>query len=1057
MKKVLILLFFTASCSGILAQRTVRGRIISDDDGDVLPGASIVVKGSTTGVTSDVNGNYSINAPSEQSILQFTFIGFVTEEIVVGNQSEINVRMKSGVRQFEELVLIGYGEQRKASIVGAVSNIKSDDLRRAAPSNLTANIGGRITGALVRLGDGNVGGADSRWQTGELDDATIVIRGRATSNPTSPLVIVDGVESNFNRINPEDVEQLSILKDASATAVYGVRGANGVILITTKQGNIGKPKIRVNAQVRAHQPLKYPRPLGSYQYALLHNEAERNSGVPETYSPEDLEHYRLGDDPYFHPDVDWYDELVKPYFLEEQYNASITGGTENVKYYISGEYNHAGGPWKTKKEMENDYKRYNLRTNFDFNITKTTELSVKLNGRMENRGDAFYGESTGNRYYGSFWYHISHVSPNIAPIRWPNGSWATGRYQNWNVRALLDDGGYRTRFTNALDASTHLKQKLDFILPGLTASALYSSTYASGYRIKWGEENVTQLFSYSVDPVTGEETYKQDYDKRPHGRNPDVAIQPGESGQDNSVHYIRKMQTEFRLNYSRLFNEVHRLDLLALVQQSQTEDNWAMPLLYRGFSGRFNYAYKMKYLLDVSAAYNGSDRFAKGERYAWFPAVGLGYVISEENFWKDNLAFFPYLKFRVSYGTVGNDRLASSLRYMYKYEFNSIGSRGQSYGSQELYSFGETPQGQPGITEGALANEHVTWEVAKKYNAGVDLRIWDDRIKLSADIFREKRDNILAIRGDVPTQAGISGTLPASNIRKTTNGGYEFELSISDSFGDFDFTIGGNYSFARSNVVDWAEAPDLYEYRMAKGQPVGQPLAYLWSGKFYEQEDIDNPNVAKPEAGAVPGDLMFVDLSGDGIIDGSDQTRKLGNGNGGIGYGTLPEIVYGFNTNFGYKGFYVDLFWQGVAHVNSRWVNGMRYEFNGGPEWGNVYSFHLDRWVHDPANGLDTRATAKYPRLAIGGAWATTANSSFQRLNSSFLRLKSVEIGYNFPKQWIKNIGMSDLRLFVGGSNVLTFDKIGWVDPEYNPEDSGNRGNSYPQTKFYSIGINASF
>lgn len=1054
MKKVLILLFFIALCSGISAQKSVRGRIVSADDGEGLPGASIIIKGTAQGVVSDLSGNFRITVPSEKSVLQFTFVGYVTQEIVVGNRTEIDVSLKTEINELDEVIVVGYGEQKKASIVGAVSNIKSEELRRAAPSNLTANIAGRVTGALVRLGDGNVGGADNRYSTGELDDATIYIRGRATSNPAAPLVIVDGVESRFDRINPEDVDQLSLLKDASATAVYGVRGANGVIVITTKKGFTGKPKINVNAQIRAQQPLKYPRPLGSYEYALLHNEAQRNDGATPLYSEEDLEHYRTGDDPIFHPDVDWYDEIVKTYFIEEQYNANVSGGTEKVKYYISGEYNHAGGPWKTKKSMENDYKRYNLRTNFDFALTKTTDLSVKLNGRMENRGDVFYGESTGQRYFGSFWYHISHVSPNVAPIRWPNGSWAYGINDNWNVRAILDDGGYRTRFTNALDASAILRQKLDFVLPGLSAQVLYSSTYTSGYRLKWGEQNVAQLFDYSVDPVTGAETYTQKADRRPHGRNTDVAIS---SDQDNSVHYIRKTQTEFRLNYNRIFAEDHRVDVLALIQQSRSEDNWILPVNYRGFTGRINYAYKMKYLLDISAAYNGSDHFAKGKRYALFPAVAAGYVISEENFWKNSIGFIPYLKIRGSYGTVGNDRIAEGLVYMYRYDFTGSPNRGQSYNNQETYNFGETPQGQGGIHEGALGNEHVTWETARKFNIGIDLHLWESKIKLSADIFRENRDNILAIRTDVPSQTGLAGTLPPGNIRITTNGGYEFELSYSDRFGDFDITLGGNYSFARSKVIDWAEAPDQYAYRMAKGYPVGQPLGYLWSGKFYEQEDIDNPNVAKPTGKVIPGSLMFIDLNGDGVIDANDQTRQLGKN--GIGYGTIPEIVYGFNTNFGYKGFYLDLFWQGTAHVNSRWVNGMRYEFNGGGngQWGNVYSFHLDRWVYDPERGLDTRSTAKYPSLMLNGAWATTQNSSFQRLNSAFLRLKSVEFGYDFPKRWVNKLGMSALKVFVGGSNVLTFDKIGWVDPEYNPEDSGNRGNSYPQTKFYSLGVNVSF
>jgi len=938
------------------------------------------------------------------------------------------------MQALEEVIVVGYGEQKKASIVGAVSNIKSEELKRAAPSNLTANIAGRVTGALVRLGDGNVGGADYLHGTGELDNAQIYIRGRATSNPADPLIIVDGVESHFNRINPEDIAQFSVLKDASATAVYGVKGANGVIVITTKQGTQGKPKISINTQVRAHSPLKYPRPLGAYDYARLWNEAQLNDNpnAKLKYSDVDLEHYKNGTDPVFHPDVDWYDELVKPFFIEEQYNANISGGTDKVKYYISGEYNHAGGPWKTKKDMENDYKRYNLRTNLDFHVTKTTDLSVKLNGRMESRGDVNYGESTGNRYYGSCWYHISATPPNIAPIRWPNGTWAYGYDGTWNIRAILDDGGYRTRMSNSLDAGLNLRQKLDVILPGLSADVLYASTYSSGYRTVWGfNEQIPERWDYKIDK-TGAEIYTQRATQKYHERNTMYY--------ENIVPFDRRFQTEFKLKYNHLFAKKHKVDALALFQQSKRERNAELPVAARGFSGRLNYGYDTKYLLDISAAYNGSDRFAKGSRYALFPAAALGWVISEENFWKNNIAFIPYLKFRGGYGTVGNDRIGNEMRYMYQYSFGEYGG---------AYNFGETPQQQGGVYEGTLGNDKVTWEVARKANFGIDIHLWESKIKLSADIFQEKRDNILAYREDVSAYTGLAGTLPAVNVRKVSNRGYEFELSYADKFGDFDFYVGGNYSFARSNIEEWAEAPQKYERMMQKGHPIGQPLGYIWTGEFYSYADLINPDVAKPKSGKVQaGDLKFKDLNGDGVIDENDKTRELGKN--GIGYGDIPEIVYGFNTNFGYKGFYLDIFWQGSAHVNSRWYREMRYEFSGA-RGGNVYDFHLDRWTPETAE------TAKYPRLSIGGAPLTQENSTFQYINTAFLRLKSAELGYNFPKRKISKIGLSELRTFVGGSNLLTFDKVGFVDPEYNPAGSGNRGNSYPQTRFFSVGVSVSF
>jgi len=1047
-KIVFVLLFLIALCSGVVNAQSVSvsGRVIADDEPDGMPGVNVTVTGTTIGAVTDVTGRYTITVPTAQSTLRFSAVGYKSQEVAVNNQRIVNVTLALDVLALEEVVVTAFGEQKKSSIVGAVSNIKSEDLRRAAPSNLTGNIAGRITGALVRLNDGNVGGGDYRYGSGELDNAQIFIRGRATSNPANPLVIVDGVESSFGRINPEDVDQLSVLKDASATSMYGVRGANGVIVVTTKQGVIGKPKVSVNTQVRAHSPLKYPRPLDGYQYALLKNEALRNNGDAPQFTQEDLEHYRLKDDPYFHPNVDWYDELVKPFFIEEQYNANVTGGTDRVKYYVSGEYNHAGGPWKAKKDRENDYKRFNLRTNLDFNLTKTTDLNVKLNGRMETRGDVNYGESTGQRYYGSFWYHISAVCPITAPIRWPNGTWAHGDAGPWNARAILDDGGYRTRMSNALDASLNLQQKLDFITPGLSASVLYSSTYTSGYRRVWGGEQVNATWNYTVDPVTGAEKYTMVRAQGSHDRG--VAVD-----NDNMVRYTRNQQMEFRLKYDRLIADRHQINALILAQQSKQETVWYIPVTYRGFTGRINYSYDLKYIIELSGAYNGSDNFSKGNRYALFPALGLGWVISEEKFWKENLKFIPYMKIRGGYGMVGNDKLAGGMRYLYRYAFNGSPNRYNEY-SAETYNFGIIPVSQYGIYEGTLGNENITWEIARKSNLGVDLQLWESRIRFTTEVFYENRSNILAVREDVPDQAGYSSgsgttvTLPPGNVREVTNRGYEFELSFSDSFGDFDFSVGGNYSFARSRVENWAEAQQEYTYRMRKGVPVNQPIGYIWTGKFYTQADLDNPAVPRPAGTIRPGDLMFEDINGDGIIDANDQTRKLGKN--GIGYGFIPEIVYGFNTNFGYKGFYLDLFWQGSAHVSSRWVNSMRYEFNGG-QGGNVYSFHLDRWTEE------TQATAKYPRLIIGAAPLTREASSFQYINSSFLRLKSAELGYSFPKKMISGLGVSSLKIFIGGNNILTFDKVGFVDPEYNPEGTGNSGNAYPATKFYSVGVNVAF
>ncbi|MDR1225247.1 MAG: TonB-dependent receptor [Tannerella sp.] len=1031
MKRLYILLSAILFCSSLWAQNiTVKGKIISPEDPEGLPGVTVMIKDSGTGTVTGTDGSYTIRVPSQETILRFSSIGFVTREIEVGRQTVIDLSLEPDVKFLDEVVVVGYGEQKKASVVGAISSVKNEDLKKATPSNLTAAIGGRVTGALVRLGDGNVGGGDARYSSAELDNAQIFIRGKATTNTAVPLILVDGVESSFSRINPEDVEQFSVLKDAAATAVYGVRGANGVIIVTTRQGVAGKPKITLNMQGRMHEPLKFPHPLGAYDYAVLYNEANRNMGNKETYSEEAIEHWRLGDDPLRYPDVDWYDEVVKDHFFEEQINLNITGGTESVKYYVSGEYNHAGGPFAAVKRLENDYKRYNLRTNFDFKVTGTTDLSVKLNGRLESRGDINYGESTGQRYYGSFWYGILSSANNVAPVYNPNGTYTYGDGPNWNLRSILDEGGYRVRFSNSLDANLNLKQKLDFVLPGLSTRIMYGSTYSSGSRKVINPEQIPALWNYNPD--TGKYSLARAEGAKSYGVD------------NNNLPYARRTHWEFALNYDRTFAGAHNVTALAIYTQDASESNNSLPVSHRGVAGRLTYDYKLKYLAEVNMGYNGSDQFDKDNRYALFPSVSLGWVLSEEDFMKNHVGFINFLKFRGSYGTAGNDKIGS-YRYLYQYEFNTTNSRWTDY-QHEIYNFGVTPVSQNGMREGTLGNDNVTWEVAKKANIGVDLRLWKNRIKFTADVFREKRDNILAVRADIPIQTGLTTSkLPAQNIRKVSNKGYELELSYMDTFGDFEVSIGGNYTYARSNVDYMAEVQMLYPHMMSVNHPVGQPFGYVWTGKFYDYDDLTDPNVPKPSGTVYAGDLMFEDVNGDGVIDNYD--RKA------VGYTTVPEIIYGFNTGVAYKGFYLDLFWQGAAHVSSRYNNELRYEFYS----KNVLPFHKDRWVYDPERGLDTRETARYPSLIIGGSTWTRENSSFQYLNSAFLRLKTAEFGYSFPAAACKKMQLGGLRIFLSGSNLFTFDEIGFIDPEYNPDSTGNRGNSYPQTKFYAAGLSVTF
>ena len=1003
---------------------SVRGSIVSAEDGGGLPGVNVIVKGTSRATITDTDGNFEISVPSAESMLVFSLVGFKSKEILVGNRSQVTITMEPDIAALDEVIVVGYGSQEKASIVGAISNVDIDEMKKAAPSNLTSAIAGRVTGALVRLGDGNIGGGDDRYSTGVLDDAQIFIRGRATTNSAQPLILVDGVESSFSRINPEDIAQFSVLKDASATAVYGVRGANGVILITTKSGTVGKPRVTLNTQLRMQQPLNFPRPLGAYDYAVLFNEALRNAGQDPLYTDTDLEHWRTGDSPYTHPDVNWYNELVKDHFWEQQHDVNINGGTETVKYYISGEYDHAGGPFKAGEDLESTYDRYNLRTNFDFNITESTELSVKLNGRYEKKGDVNHGEPTGRRYYGSFWYDILGRLGNISPVYNPNGTFAFGENASWNAMADLKAGGYRTRLTNTAEANFNLRQKLDFVTPGLSFRTMFGLIYGSGTRKKMGGERDPALWDYNA--TTDEYTLRRAEAVRGYSI--------------DRLGYARRTHIEFALNYDKTIARDHRITAMGIYIQTSDESDAVLPVSYRGLAGRLTYAYKSKYLAEVNVGYNGSDQFSKENRYALLPAGSLGWVISEENFMKDNVGFIDFLKIRGSYGTAANDQIGS-YRYLYRYEFQNTDRRWTDY-SHEVYNFGITPESQTGIREGTLGNEDVTWEIARKANIGIDLEAVRSRLSLTVDVFQEKRDNILVIRQDVPTQTGLnSDKLPAQNLGKVTNKGFELALSYRQPVGDFSFTVGGTYTFARSNIDYIAEAQKEYDYQMRANKPIGQPFGYVWTGEFYDYDDLENPGIAKPEGTLYAGDLIFEDLNDDGVINDYDITA--------IGYPSIPEEIFGLNLDFSYKNVYISTFWQGASNISSRYGRELRYEFAP-----NILPFHKDRWVYDPERGLDTRETATYPSLIIGGSTQTTANSTFQLQNSEYLRLKAAEIGYNFPEHIVKKVRMSDLRVFISGSNLWTLSHIEYIDPEYRADA---RGNYYPQTRFYAIGLSASF
>lgn len=1020
---------------------------VSDNKGLALSGATIRIENTNIGTISGPAGEYSLRIPDPKAVLVFSFVGFTARKLSLNGRTQLNVNLAEDAAAIAELQVVGYGIQKKASVVGAISNINLPELRRAAPSNLSNALGGSMPGLITRMGDGAIGGVQNRYSNGSLDDAQIYIRGKSTLNAQAALVLIDGVEGSLSRMNPEDIEQFTVLKDASATAIYGVRGGNGVILITTRRGEPGKPKLSATSQFRRMQPLDFPKFLGSYDYASLYNEALRNADLPELYTARDLELYRNGKDPFGHSDVNWADVLMKDHFMEQQHVASLSGGTARVRYYISGEYNQSGGIFVGSKANNTDYnyRRYNLRSNLDFTITKSTELSVKLNGRLNDLNTPIKAESSGQRINGVAWADIVARRPTEGQLYNPDGSYSAGlgAIPTWNTLADLYDGGFIRRLSNTIESNFTLNQKLDFISPGLWFRALYGMSFSNGSTKQLNRS--PGIFSY--DPLSGVYTLEK------------PAILPWYSIVSGPFQdFGRTQQIELSLNYDKVIAADHHLSAMGVFTQSTNELQAALPRYFQGIAVRVTYAYKNKYLAEGNLGYNGSDAFNKARRYALFPAGALGWVLSEEHFLKKHLKFISFMKLRASYGEVGNDRLNGGLQYFYQYNFtapspipgsdnmvNGYYNLGTGAGSQQI-----------GLVEGTLGNDLVTWETARKTNLGLDLKLFNGRLSFTGDIFYEKRNDILTQRADFPMYTGLTTSrLPALNIGKVDNRGIEFSLGYADRAGGLGYNIGGNYTFVRNKIVYRGEASQKYAWQYATGHPIGTESLYTWTGRFYSEEDLLNPDVPKPVGITRAGELMFADLNGDKLINSDDMAYQ--------GYTETPEVTYGMNMGLDYKGLYLSASWYGASNVAYRPSGAIRYEFAN-----NIQPYQMaERWVYDPERGLDTRSKAKYPLLMVGAAPQTRQASTFHKLNAAYLRLRAIELGYDFPKALVQKLQVTALRVFISGSNLLTFSgmKKYHIDPEYiganNPDAAGTNGASTgvysPQNKFYALGLNIVF
>lgn len=1019
---------------------TVTG-VVTDNSGEVLPGVTVLVENSMRGVATDINGRYSISAGAEDALV-FSYVGYGSVTVKVNGRTEVNVVLTEDSQIMDELVVIGYGQQRKATITGAIASVNTEELLKSPTTSLGNALAGRLPGFSAIQYSGLPG----------FDDPSVFVRGVGTlsTGQSSPLILVDGVERSFTQLDPNEVADITILKDAGATAVFGVRGANGVILVTTKRGEEGRPKITSSASFGLQQPVKIVKFADSYTYATTYNAAQRSDGLREDelrFSQTAIRHWELMDQPILYPSVDWMSYILKEQAFQNQFNVNVTGGNERAKYFVSLGTLYQGGMFETFDADPNanfNYKRYNYRANLDVNLTNTTTLSLNLGGRIEDRKGTNDVNDESSREGFIFRYLVEAIPMAGAGI-------VDGKrvMQNANLVGLTArrDGlwghyarGYNNNVSNILNFDLILTQDLKMITPGLDLrfKGSYNNIFTTNKRRSTDNEQ-SGMPIYIPYPV---------YE---NGEIVDIVYEKtGERqtlGYSESYSYNRDWYFETSLNYQRKFG-LHNVAGLLLYNQTKRyypNQYRDIPNGYIGVVGRVTYDYATRYLLDLNLGINGSENFAVGKRYGFFPSGSIGWVISEEEF-MSNQNIIDYLKIRYSYGIVGSDRGVGNNRFLYMPPSYAPGPA-SGIGAQEGYGFGTVRDiWQPNVHESTMGNPNVTWEKARKQNIGFDFNILNSRLGVNLDFFKEHRWDILISSGaSVPAYMAFP-SLPPINFGKVDNHGYEIALSWSDKIGrDFSYTISPNMSFNRNKIVEMNEIPKNYDYQNRTGHKVGQPFGYEFFA-FYQGEETERAYKERfgkdfPDhiIDLKPGDVAYVDLNGDGKIDDDDQWA--------IGYPDYPEYNFGLTLNLRYKRFDITTLWIGATNTNRDLAGAYR------PAFGSQNDSALLLWVAENS-WTPENPNAKFPRISFAHKDHNARFSNVYLVNSSYARLKNLEIGYNVNVSSLPF--MSSCRLYFTGYNLLTFTNYKANDPETTGAAYGEFFR-YPPTRVYNLGLRVSF
>lgn len=1035
------LLLLALLLSGVtFAQNLLKVQgLVTDEQNEPLIGVTVQIQNKSKGTVTDADGNYVLPGVPKGSTLVFTYVGYKPQQVKVMSSTH-NIIMLADNKQLDELVVIGYGQQRKVTLTGSVSNVDGKELLKSPAASLGNALSGKLPGMQSVQYSGVPGG----------DDPVIRIRGVGTFNSAEPLVLVDGVERGFSQIDPNEVQDISILKDASATAVFGVRGANGVILVTTRHGQVGKPRITLTASAGLQQISKFLEPASSYEYATAYNHAQTVEGVAEDglkFSQEAIRHWKDMDMPTVYPSTNWFKYLMNDHAWQEQYNVNVTGGTERVRYFVSVGMLDQNGLFKTfnqGKDANFKYRRYNFRTNLDIDFSRWNTLSIGIGGRIGRRNSIGNGEYNGQ----SGLFGVEGLLNNGTPMS-GYGLDSQGRRIISDpdlVGAVGSDGlgliyqhGYTIQRENVVNLDLQYKLKLDFITKGLDfrIKGSYNSDYTQQKARTTGDG-----IKYKATIAEGE--YEAD------GSPKIVYVRQGDTwplGYSEAKWGGRNWYAESSLNYARKFGD-HNVTALVLYNESKNYYPGgiynSIPRGYVGMVARATYDYQTKYLLDLNMGYNGSENFAKGKRFGFFPSASVGWIASSEKFWKPISKIVTYLKIRGSIGKVGNDQGVGRFLYLpgtWQF-YNNNG--GAWWTNDRTGNFG-TANGSfmPGARESSNGNPDVTWETAVKQNYGFDARFLNDRLSLGIDLYWEDRKNILV--SNETTVAGISALKPNSiNYGRVKNHGYEITLRWADKIGQVDYSISPAVAYSRNKVVEMAEVKKEFNHMYHRGHPVGQPFGYEFfefyvPGKTEEhykaQYGTDMPD---QQITLRPGDCVFVDLTGDGKVDANDVHA--------IGYSDIPEYTGSVNATLNWKGLDFSMTWVGAAHVNRQLSSFYT------PAFGTGNQSMLNKWVYDNS-WTEDNPNAILPRISLekSAREHNGALSAPWMVDASYIRLKNLEIGYSFH---IPGLKINSIRVYANGYNLLTFTSFKANDPE---AQAGYGSTRYPMTRVYNFGMNINF